>query len=81
MSYTNEEVLSHIEEEDVRFVRLAFRDAFGIQKNIAVFMKESLLPIIGEDNMFREIPWDESTWEIDRQQAWLDKYYEEENNG
>lgn len=36
MSYTNEEVLSHIEEEDVRFVRLAFRDAFGIQKNIAV---------------------------------------------
>lgn len=52
-----------------------------ITKNIAVFMKESLLPIIGEDNMFREIPWDENTWEIDRQQAWLDRYYEEENNG
>lgn len=48
-----------------------------VTKNIAVFMKESLLPIIGEDNMFREIPWDESTWEIDRQQAWLDRYYKE----
>ena len=36
MAYTMEEVLQYIEEEDVRFIRLAFRDAFGIQKNIAV---------------------------------------------
>ncbi|MBR2765375.1 MAG: glutamine synthetase [Blautia sp.] len=40
MSYTIEEVLNHIEEEDVRFVRLAFRDAFGVQKNIAVMPGE-----------------------------------------
>lgn len=48
-----------------------------IEKSIGVFMKDSLLPIIGEDNMFREIPWDEGTWEIERQQQWLDRYYEE----
>ena len=36
MAYTMEEVLQYIEEEDVHFIRLAFRDAFGIQKNIAV---------------------------------------------
>ena len=40
MSYTTEEVLNQIEEEDVRFVRLAFRDAFGVQKNIAVMPGE-----------------------------------------
>ena len=40
MSYTVDEVLNHIEEEDVRFVRLAFRDAFGVQKNIAVMPGE-----------------------------------------
>ncbi|MBR1629569.1 MAG: glutamine synthetase [Lachnospiraceae bacterium] len=36
MSYTIEEVLKYIEEEDVKFVRLAFRDAYGVQKNISV---------------------------------------------
>lgn len=40
MGYTTEEVLANIEEEDVRFVRLAFRDAFGVQKNIAVMPGE-----------------------------------------
>ena len=40
MSYTTDEVLNQIEEEDVRFVRLAFRDAFGVQKNIAVMPGE-----------------------------------------
>ena len=40
MSYTVDEVLNHIEEEDVRFVHLAFRDAFGVQKNIAVMPGE-----------------------------------------
>lgn len=49
-----------------------------IEKNIALMMKESLLPIVGEGNMFRELPWDEETWEIKRQQEWLDRYYEEE---
>lgn len=40
MSYTNEEVLNYIEEEDAKFIRLAFRDAFGIQKNISVMPGE-----------------------------------------
>lgn len=48
-----------------------------IEKNICLFMKDSLIPIVGEENMFRELPWDRATWEIDRQQEWLDKYYEE----
>ena len=36
MSYTEDEVMKYIEEEDAKFIRLAFRDAFGIQKNISV---------------------------------------------
>lgn len=36
MKYSIEEVLKFIEEEDVKFVRLAFLDAFGVQKNISV---------------------------------------------
>ncbi|MCR5801994.1 MAG: glutamine synthetase family protein [Lachnospiraceae bacterium] len=34
------EVMKYIEEEDVKFIRLAFRDAFGIQKNISVMPGE-----------------------------------------
>lgn len=48
-----------------------------IEKNIKIFMKDSLVPIIGEENMFRELPWDENTWDTNRAQEWLDKYYEE----
>ncbi len=40
MKYTVEEVLKYIEEEDVKFIRLAFRDAFGVQKNISVLPGE-----------------------------------------
>lgn len=29
--------------------------------NIALFMKDSLIPIVGEDNMRREFPWDDPT--------------------
>lgn len=36
MLYTAEEVLDFLEEEDVRFVRLAFCDVFGAPKNISV---------------------------------------------
>ena len=38
--YTEKEVLQFIEEEDVRFIRLAFCDAFGNQKNVAVMSGE-----------------------------------------
>ena len=40
MDYTREEVLKYIEEEDAKFIRLAFRDAFGLQKNISVMPTE-----------------------------------------
>ena len=40
MEYTVDEVMKYIEEEDAKFIRLAFRDAFGIQKNIAVMPTE-----------------------------------------
>ncbi|MCR5118386.1 MAG: glutamine synthetase family protein [Lachnospiraceae bacterium] len=40
MQYTEEEVMKYIEEEDAKFIRLAFRDAFGIQKNISVMPGE-----------------------------------------
>jgi glutamine synthetase len=40
MNYTPEEVMRYIEEEDVSFIRLAFRDAFGVQKNISVMPGE-----------------------------------------
>ena len=36
MRYSVDEVMKYIEEEDVKFIRLAFRDAFGTQKNISV---------------------------------------------
>ena len=35
-----EDVMKYIEEEDVKFIRLAFRDAYGIQKNISVLPGE-----------------------------------------
>ena len=34
--YTREDVLTFVEEEDVKFIRLAFVDIFGKQKNIAI---------------------------------------------
>ncbi len=40
MEYTFEEVMKYIEEEDVKFIRLAFRDAYGVQKNISVMPGE-----------------------------------------
>ena len=40
MRYTSEEVLEYIREEDVKFIRLAFCDVFGRQRNIAVMADE-----------------------------------------
>lgn len=36
MNYTLEEVLLYLKEEDVKFVRMAFCDVFGRQKNVAI---------------------------------------------
>ena len=36
MNYSAQEVLQYIEEEDVKFIRLAFCDIYGKQKNISI---------------------------------------------
>ena len=40
MKYSAQEVLQYIAEEDVKFIRLAFCDVFGKQKNISVMPQE-----------------------------------------
>lgn len=40
MKYTKQEVLQFVQEEDVKFIRLAFCDVFGTQKNISVMPGE-----------------------------------------
>ena len=40
MNYELEEVMKYIEEEDAKFIRLAFRDAYGVQKNVSVMPGE-----------------------------------------
>lgn len=40
MNYTMTEVLEFIKENDVKFIRLAFCDIFGIQKNISIMPDE-----------------------------------------
>lgn len=40
MNYTAEEILEYCTEEDVKFIRLAFCDAFGAQKNISIMPSE-----------------------------------------
>ena len=40
MKYSPEEVMQFVSEEDVKFIRLAFCDVYGRQKNIAVMSSE-----------------------------------------
>ena len=40
MKYSKEEVMQYTQEEDVKFIRLAFCDVFGTQKNIAIMPEE-----------------------------------------
>lgn len=40
MKYTQQEVLQFVAEEDVKFIRLAFCDVFGRQKNISIMSHE-----------------------------------------
>ncbi|MBQ6163341.1 MAG: glutamine synthetase [Clostridia bacterium] len=40
MKYTKQEVIQFIDEEDVKFIRLAFCDVFGTQKNISILPEE-----------------------------------------
>ncbi len=40
MKYSKEEVMQYVQEEDVKFIRLAFCDVFGKQKNISILPEE-----------------------------------------
>ncbi len=40
MKYSAEEVLQYVKEEDVKFIRLAFCDIYGKQKNISIMPSE-----------------------------------------
>ena len=40
MNYSPEEIKQYIQEEDVKFIRLMFRDAFGVAKNLSVMPSE-----------------------------------------
>ena len=40
MKYSKEEVIQYITEDDVKFIRLAFCDVFGKQKNISIMPEE-----------------------------------------
>ena len=40
MDYTAEEIIEYAQEEDVKFIRLSFCDAFGRQKNISIMPGE-----------------------------------------
>lgn len=40
MNYTKQEVMQFVGEEDVKFIRLAFCDVFGKQKNISIMPEE-----------------------------------------
>ena len=40
MKYTREEVIQYVEEEDVKFIRMAFCDVYGRQRNVAVMADE-----------------------------------------
>ena len=40
MNYTASEVMQFVNEEDVKFIRLAFCDVFGKQQNISIMPTE-----------------------------------------
>ena len=40
MKYSKDEVIQYVREEDVKFIRLAFCDVFGKQKNISIMPEE-----------------------------------------
>ena len=40
MNYSAEEIMQYIEEEDIKFIRLAFCDVYGRQKNVSVMPGE-----------------------------------------
>ena len=45
MNYSMQEVMQYVEEEDVKFIRLAFCDVFGRQKNISIMPEPFMRPV------------------------------------
>lgn len=41
MKYAKDEVMQYVEEEDVKFIRMAFCDIYGNQKNISIMPRVS----------------------------------------
>ena len=40
MKYSLAQLLEFVEESDIKFIRLAFCDSFGVQKNIAIMASQ-----------------------------------------
>ena len=40
MRYTSEEVIQFVQEEDIKFIRLAFCNVYGKQHNVAIMPSE-----------------------------------------
>ena len=40
MDATNLDILDLVQEEDVKFIRLAYCDLFGVQKNMAIMSSQ-----------------------------------------
>ena len=63
MSHTLSQLLSFIEENDTKFIRLVFCDIFGVQKNIASAIAgfsnvaESDLFLVPDLDTFSLLPW------------------------
>ena len=68
-----EDILEFVEEENVKFIRLAFFDVFGVQKNIAIMpdelkralkeFKGSVLLVSHEPEFYED--WVDKVWNIE----------------
>ena len=46
MKYSQQEIIQYVQEEDVKFIRLAFCDVFGKQKNISICLMSFKEPFL-----------------------------------
>ena len=64
-----EDILEFVEEENVKFIRLAFFDVFGVQKNIAIMpdeLKRAFSEGLRRGCPFRHLPSSGSDDHVDR---------------
>lgn len=45
--YTQEDVITFVKEENVKFTKLAFFDVFGVQKNISILPRGAAARLCG----------------------------------